>query len=247
MNILAIKAESEEYIKAAEELSEKLAIDMSNNESDYILLVGNDGLSLKSCKNKNQKPIRVDFKSQELSYRQKHGGRSKEQIAKAVGISQGVRPSIVDVTAGLGKDGFILASLGCKVTMLERTPIVHALLEDGLKRAEDITKNITLYQADSIKWLESCSYSPEVIYMDPMFPSRKKSAAIKKEMRIFHDIVGEDLDSTKLLKIALEKALYRVVVKRPKLSSPIGQIEPTISHEQKSCRFDIYVKKSLKK
>ena len=56
-------------------------------------------------------------------------------LAKAVGLKKGACPDVIDCTAGLGRDAFVLASLGCRVVMLERVTVVHALLNDGLAQA----------------------------------------------------------------------------------------------------------------
>lgn len=130
---------------------------------------------------------------------------------------------MVDATAGLGQDAFVLASLGCRVTLFERNPVIHALLADGLARAAmnvdcaAIVERMRLLEGSSIEWLaQSEIEAADVVYLDPMFPHRDKSALVKKEMQVFRTIVGDDEDSGQLLASALEHARYRVVVKRPR-------------------------------
>ena len=147
-------------------------------------------------------------------------------IAKAVGFKGDHCPRVLDVTAGLGGDAFVLASVGCEVALIERVPTVRELLRDALVRAEfqgqtdaelaEITARMKLLEFDSIQYLDSLGADalPEVIYVDPMFPERKKSAAVKKEMQVFHRIVGSDGDADQLFELALRKARNRVVVKR---------------------------------
>ncbi|MGL9773657.1 MAG: class I SAM-dependent methyltransferase [Sodalis sp. (in: enterobacteria)] len=55
-------------------------------------------------------------------------------VAKAVGIKGQGLPDVVDATAGLGRDAFVLACLGCRVQMFERHPVMAALLKNGLRR-----------------------------------------------------------------------------------------------------------------
>jgi 16S rRNA (guanine1516-N2)-methyltransferase len=206
--------------------------------------------SQKSADNKNS--ISIDFLSAQLNYRKQRGGGRKQLIAKAVGIKSGYRPKIIDATAGLGIDAFILASLGCEVTMLERSPIIGALLEDGLLRAKEQLESsnikLNLVIADAREFLTTLSPKqyPDVIYLDPMYPERRKSALNKKNMRMLRDIVGEDLDSWELLAVAIKVATKRVVVKRPRLAPaiapPKADIKPDIVYRGKSCRFDVYVK-----
>ena len=87
----------------------------------------------------SKKPLIVDFVSSSVNYRQNFGGGRKQDIAKAVGIKSGIRPNIIDATAGLGRDGFILASLGSHVTLIERSQIIHDLLADGMRRASNVS------------------------------------------------------------------------------------------------------------
>jgi 16S rRNA (guanine1516-N2)-methyltransferase len=198
--------------------------------------------------NHQQGDVFVDFVSGAMQYRVKHGGGFGQAVAKACGLSPRVLPSVLDMTAGLGRDGFVLASLGCEVTLVERQPIVHALLADGLRRASnsldagDIARRISLQKGDSS---ELTGRGFEVVYVDPMFPERKKSAAVKKEMAAFHQLVGADEDADLLLAKALEFATHRVVVKRPKGAPFLADRKPSQSLTGKSGRFDIYALRSM--
>lgn len=224
-------------------------------EDDLILLFGEHDVRLRSTA-KKQNDIIVDFCAGSAAHRRKFGGGKGQLIAKAVGLKAGVKPHIYDLTAGLGGDAFVLACLGCRVTMAERNPVVHALLSDGLARARefallhdgelnDILARLHLLDADSIQWLGSSGETPDVIYLDPMFPERKKSASVKKEMQVFHGLVGDDGDATALLDLALQKAVYRVVVKRPRVAPSLDQRLPSFKLDGKSSRYDIYALKSL--
>lgn len=174
-------------------------------------------------------------------------------IAKAVGIQAGIRPLVLDATAGLGRDAFVLAELGCTVMLIERQPVIAALLEDGLLRAKDdpevagIVGQMHLLCGNAIDLMKSWSAEPpQVIYLDPMFPHRDKSALVKKEMRLFRPLVGDDDDAPALLQAALALATHRVVVKRSRKAPAITGEPPGYVLEGKSSRFDIYPKKSLK-
>ncbi len=193
----------------------------------------------------------VDFAEGKARHRLKFGGGKGQDIAKAVGLHKLKNPHVVDATAGLGRESFVLASLGCTVTMLERSPIVHALLADGLQRAnatddpalQAIVQRMTLYQADASAWLTALSVEnyPDVIYLDPMFPERQKSALVQKEMRFFHEVVGDDPDSDGLLVCARMRAKQRVVVKRPRLAPCLADCVPAFVISGKAVRYDIYL------
>ena len=210
------------------------------------------GLSLLPVKRKQHGPIRCEFDSGANTHRRKFGGGNGQAIAKAVGVSGKFSPRVVDLTAGLGGDAFVLASLGCEMRLLERNPIVYSLLRDGLDRAivagaddselAQIMSRVSLIEQDSKSYLRHLAHEDygDIIYLDPMFPERKKSAKAKKEMQAFHGIVGADDDAAELLELALERTRFRVVVKRSASAEYLGGIAPTYSLEGKSTRFDIF-------
>jgi len=193
-------------------------------------------------------PMVINFVSGKLAYRRKYGHAGGEAISKAVGIKKGHRPNIVDATAGLGRDAFVLATMGCRVHMIERSQVIATLLEDGVRRAEQDEKigvlmkeKLSLACGDSRQELGQVPFEPEVIYLDPMFPPKEKSALVKKEMRILHEVVGRDEDADELLKVALTMATKRVVVKRPAYADHLAGVKPQTSIKTKNYRFDIYL------
>lgn len=221
--------------------------------TDFWLTVGSGGLSLLARGHGSAGPVRVDFTQGQAAHRRQFGGGSGQMIARVIGVQSGVRPRVLDATAGLGRDAFVLASLGCDVVLAERQPIVAALLEDGLARARldpstaPIVAHMRLMPGDACALFDGWQgVPPQVIYLDPMFPQREKSALVKKEMRFFHDIVGQDDDAPVLLDKALALASHRVVVKRPRHAPALGDRPPGYALEGKSSRFDVYPKKAFK-
>lgn len=194
----------------------------------------------------NYGPVYVDFLQGTLAHRRQYGGGRNQLIAKAVGVKPKETLSVLDVTAGLGRDAFVLALLGCRVVMCERSPIVYQLLADGLKRAKKeewfCALSLSLKKIDSQKFLSQLSgdEKPDVIYIDPMFPDRSKSALVKKEMRVLRAAVGDDEDAPNLLQQALGVVRKRVVVKRSKLAPSIAGRSPDLVYKGKSSRFDVY-------
>lgn len=191
--------------------------------------------------------IFVDFVAGTMAHRRKFGGGRGEAVAKAIGIKKDYLPDVVDATAGLGRDAFVLASIGCNVRMVERHHVVAALLEDGLKRAyadADIgswmQERMTLIHASSIQALSDITPAPDVVYLDPMYPHKTKSALVKKEMRVFQSLVGADEDADSLLQPAIALAKKRVVVKRPDYAEPLDNQAAHASVTTKNHRFDIY-------
>ena len=264
---IIITYSSSEFKQAAKSLSDLIGIpivspaQINNDPSsvvDYCLSFSDQGLAFISLSNSHG-AIRCDFVSGVHKHRRIHGGGNGQMIAKAVGVSGKFSPNVLDLTAGLGSDGFVLASLGCNLVMLERNPIVFQLLKNGLDRARNagledmdlatIIKRVTYFQKNSLDYLKTISVEnyPDVIYIDPMFPLRKKSARVKKEMQALHQIVGADEDASEILENALDKAIYRIVVKRPAHSEYLGMIKPSYSLEGKSTRYDIFAKQKIPK
>lgn len=222
-------------------------------EVPYLLFGDEHGLGLQATGKGAPGPVKVEFASGKAGYRLEHGGGTGQLVAKAVGLKKTRVPlHIVDATAGLGQDAFVLAGLGCRVTLLERSAVVHALLADGLARGRlnpavaQVIERMTLIHADSTGWLNAAAEEiADVIYLDPMFPHRDKSALVKKEMRVFRDLVGADDDASALLEAARARARYRVVVKRPRKAPAIAGVEPSARVEGKTSRYDIYPIRAL--
>lgn len=191
-------------------------------------------------------PISVDFLHGKTGFRAQRFAH--EMIVKAVAGRSRDPLTVVDATAGLGRDGFLLAAAGFSVTLMERHPAIAALLADGIARAcQDaemgpVCSRLTLRVGRAHDLLQSLPdpHRPDVIYLDPMFPERQKSALVKKEMRIFRDVVGEDEDAVALLDVALQVARKRVVVKRPRKADGIGPRKPGHQLVGTSSRFDVY-------
>lgn len=253
--ILPITAEQGVQRLLVESIAEEYGFTMIESEPepewDWLLVMTRRCLELRQLGKGAPGPIFVDFVTGKNAHRRQFGGGRNQPLAKAVGLKKGQVPSVLDATAGMGKDAFVLASLGCRVQLVERSPVIAALLEDGINRAlldtstEHIARLMNLVHQDSIEFLNSFSESqvaPDVIYMDPMYPHSKKSAQVKKDMHLFRLLVGEDLDAGGLLHNALKVANKRVVVKRPAKSGPLAETSPHASSSSPNTRYDIYLR-----
>lgn len=242
---IATAALGSAFEKKARTLATKLGLALTQPDDvsyTYLLLVS-ERLSLRPIGKQTPGPITVDFTSGATAHRRQYGGGRGQLIAKAVGLKKGECPRVLDATAGLGQDAFVLACLGCEVTMIERSGVVAALVEDALVCAkEDVdVARLTLVHADAIDYLKTQSGRDyDVVYLDPMYPTDNKTAASKKEMQILRDIVGDDEDVDRLLEVALSVAKKRVVVKRPRLAVTIKGPTPDLVLKGKSSRYDVY-------
>lgn len=219
-----------------------------DTEYPLLLTLTPERLELRRTGKGAEGPLFVDFRGGAVDYRRRQTTSRKEAIARAVGLKGGSSLGVLDLTAGLGRDSFILAGLGCTVQMVERSPVVAALLADGLTRAKKepslagIITRLSLIVDDSRNILDAWQGArPEVIYLDPMYPHRGKSALVKKEMRIIRLLAGDDQGSDQLLAAALKLAGRRVVVKRPRLAPPLSGPKANFAISGKNSRFDVYL------
>ncbi len=211
------------------------------------LVVTPERLELQSSERGGPGPLYVDFVGGAMGYARRRNRFGL--LFQAIGFRSG-RPTVLDATAGLGRDAFRLAYHGCRVVALERSPVLAALLTDGVARAlrdpdvqEQLADRLHVLQADARDYLRTLASTdaPDVVYLDPMFPPKKKSALVKVEMRTLRRLVGDDPDARELFDLARVVARQRVVVKRHRLAPPLAE-KPTASLCDKTTRYDVYVR-----
>jgi len=224
-------------------------------QANAVLIVsGQSLLSLQQTGRGAPGPVVVDFGSASMRHRSRSG--TSELLGKAVGRGKKSLLRILDATAGLGRDAFVLADLGCEVDLYEREPVVVELLRSGLDRAAGnddprlagVIQRMRLYPGDARKIAVPRLQGVDVIYLDPMFPARTKSAAVKKEMALFQVLLkssADPRDADALLLWALGQDTARVVVKRPAKAPPLAGMAPSHCISGKSVRYDVYVQRKL--
>lgn len=222
----------------AEHLATKLGF-IINNHAESCLFLNQSGLGLKI----------KDFAFQYPNFDPIFWNKRK-QDGKKQGLVQACKPypemKIIDATAGWGRDAALLASFGAQVLMLERHPVMNALLEDALLRSQNSlskTLPLTLIQNDAFSYLadlEPADY-PEIIYLDPMHPQRSKSALVKKDMQTLQLLVGPDKDVLELIHLACSRTKNKVVLKWPQKAQSL--IPANLSITGKTVRFDIFLKR----
>lgn len=211
------------------------------------LVLQQDGLYFFDPKKPKEK-LHIDFTAGKTGYRLSTIKQSAQPLLKAIGYKKDKEVNILDATAGLGGDGMLLACIGCKVTLIEQSPVIAALLADGLKRASEneelsniINQHIRLIYGNSITLIPELADEIDVVYLDPMFPERKKSALVKKEMRLTKLVTDQKDNAEELLMLARKHA-GRVVIKRP-IKAPIVASDYSMQIKGRSIRFDVYTKK----
>lgn len=213
---------------------------------DFLLVATSRRVELRDMCDRAAGPIHVDFVRGPTAFRG-DGASRRQPIARAVGIDRGFL-SVVDATAGLGRDAFLLACLGCEVLAIERSAVLGALVTDGLTRGLadggaslcEILRRITLVVDDGRRVLGGIGESrrPDVVYLDPMYPAARRRLP-KKEMQVCRRLVGSDEDASSLLAVARAVARRRVVVKRHPAAPPLVP-DVAMSYPGKQACFDVY-------
>lgn len=244
--------QSERAAALADELGLRYVSSTDGDADGYrfLLTVTDSRLELRELAARRARPLFVDFVSGPTGYRRHSGLTKRQAIARAVGIGKGIT-TVVDATAGLGRDSFLLACLGCEIIAVERSVVLAALLRDGLARAREVAtddsrlavvvERMTLVAGDACQMLRrlSADEAPDTVYLDPMYPVEVKSALPKRELRICRALVGEDADAGALFEIARGVARRRVVVKRPPHANPLAE-SPTQTYTGRRVRYDMY-------
>lgn len=249
--LTVIEFEEEDLKPKAEQLASDFGLkirDKGTEPPDAILLLTQQHLELHRVRNAPaSKPFRIDFTEETFQYRKLHGGA--RMLIKALGIKK-THPTIIDVTGGLARDSFLVASSGCPVIVYERNPVVAALLQNALSRAVqhpntmEAAQRLQLIFTDATAALKEMSESGkncDIIYIDPMFPQRSKSAKVKKDLQTLQFLIGQDPDTTELFEMAMSVATKRVVVKRPRKSPTLTNLKPSHTIEGSTIRFDVYL------
>lgn len=189
--------------------------------------------------------LRGDFSRMLLRMRQ--GRLQQELLVKASRIKGEPAPTAVDCTAGLGEDSLLLAAAGFTVTLFERDETIAALLADAIERAAadprlaDAVGRMRLVAGDSISGLAALPEPPDVVYLDPMFPARTKSAAVKKKFQLLHHLEQPCDEEEALVAAALSAHPRKVVIKRPAKGAPLAGMKPGYSIAGKAVRYDVLV------
>ena len=205
------------------------------------LRVAEEGLSLEG----DGMSLAADFSR--MVPRLRTGNLSRELVVRAA-RPRGAKGTLtaVDATAGMGEDSLLLAAAGFSVTLFERDPVMCALLADALARAADdsalaeAVSRMELRGEDSVAALPSLGFSPGVVLLDPMFPERRKSAAVKKKLQLIQRLERPCDDERGLMGAARAAGPRRIIVKRPAKGPWLAGEKPSYTIAGKAIRYDCY-------
>lgn len=233
-------------------------------EVPLVLIVDGARLALQRTGRNVPGAVEVDFGAASMRHRRRSG--ANELLGRAVGVGKIPDLRVLDATAGLGRDAFVLADHGCQVTLCERHPVIAQLLVAGHGAAlreddewlQGVAQRMCICAGDARDCLTS-GLAPDVIYLDPMFPPRGKTAAVGKEMALLQLLLQDDpsfadepagnvaRDNGLLLEWALSRGAARVVVKRPLKAVHLGGSTPSHCIRGKAVRYDVYVCRNLQR
>lgn len=234
---LVVVAEAEARRAVAAGLAQRLGLPLVESSAGHdglVLAYRASGLELREA-DSAAGAVRVSFES-------RHGS-SLLRRATLAGRREGGR--IIDATAGLGRDAFAMAEAGSRVVLIERSPVVSALLADGLERAgkdpalRDTAARMRLHVGEAAELLGRLAPA-DVVYLDPMYPQSGREGRKNKEMRMLRMLLGSDQDAGSLLGAARLAARRRVAVKRPSSAPPLAQQRPSGTLRGTTVRYDLY-------
>lgn len=216
----------------ASELAASVGLDLCADDGGLVLVGG--GMALRADFTRMLPRLRPDRLARELLVR----------AARVRGVEA---PVVVDATAGLGEDSLLLAAAGFSVRLYERDPVIAALLRDALERAADLpgladaVSRMELFEEDSIAAMRTLDTPPDVVLLDPMFPERTKSAAVKKKFQLLHRLERPCDDEFALLDAARAACPRKIVVKRPPKGPLLAGAKPSYQVIGKAVRYDVIV------
>ena len=183
----------------------------------------------------------------DMKHRLRPDALSCELLVKAARVKGVAAPTLVDATAGLGQDSLLLAAAGFTVTLFECNPVIAAMLADAVEQARrdsvlaKAASRMQVVAGDSVAGLRSLASAPDVVYLDPMFPGRTKSAAVKKKFQLLHKLEAPCDDEAALLDAALAARPRKVVIKRPLKGAYLAGVKPDYELRGKAVRYDCIV------
>lgn len=216
----------------ASEFAASVGLDLCADDGGLVLV--GDGMALRADFTRMLPRLRPDRLARELLVR----------AARVRGVEA---PVVVDATAGLGEDSLLLAAAGFSVRLYERDPVIAALLRDALERAADLpgladaVSRMELFEEDSIAAMRTLDTPPDVVLLDPMFPERTKSAAVKKKFQLLHRLEQPCDDEFALLDAARAACPRKIVVKRPPKGPLLAGAKPSYQVIGKAVRYDVIV------
>lgn len=252
---LLVAAAGEEYEAPARALADRLTVpykgivpevrksdrDGGQTTDEAVLLLGPKGLSL--CGGGNTARADLTKMIPRLSRRK----LATELLVRAAGVRNNKPMTAIDATAGFGEDSLLLAAAGMRVTLFEYDPVIAELLADALRRAAEdpvlapIVCRMELRRGDSVTGMAEVAPKPDVILLDPMFPERTKTAAVKKKFQLLHLLEAPCADEEALFAAAEAIRPRRLIVKRPVKGAYLAGRKPDYSIAGKAVRYDCFV------
>lgn len=212
----------------------------SSTTPGFYLAIDAHACTLINAQNPKER-LTVDFNSPAYQTRYGEPGARREPFLRAMGKTF---PNcfILDATAGLGKDAWSLAQHGARVLMVEQHPVLALMLSQACAHLQTHVA-LTLHFGDALTYCKTIGQTepPDIIYIDPMYPPKPKSALPQKDMQWLQQLVPPNQDDPALLEAAKDLARERVVIKRPQWAAAYAECAPDITYKHKHTRWDVYL------
>ncbi len=243
---IAVLADCDDDGVAARILAAEIGCEVATTVSGYDLVLErwNSRLQLRDLREPRSRPMYVDL-TVDLRRSRRFPLAKRGPLARAIGRRT---RTVVDATAGWGEDTRRLFMMGYTVTAVERSPAIAALFRDAVRRLEETLTDKsaavvpTLVASDARDYLMGLAEPPDCVYLDPMFPPKRKvSALARRNIRLLRELVGDDEDAQELFSVAAAVARRRVVVKRPDHAPPL-RTGAAASIPGKLVRYDVYLR-----
>ena len=194
-----------------------------------------EGVELINNNYKKPVSIMIDFFDKRMNNKIKQRLSGKKDIFHKLFPKK--NSTLLDCTAGYGRDGYILRSMGFNVTMIENSPIISLLLNDALKKLK--LSDFIMYHGNSYDYLSHSEKYYDYIYIDFMFNKLKKNSLSSKNDETLKLISFQENDKNNIIRLAIKKSNSRVVVKEPK-NSLSNILKPEYTIKTKLLNFNIY-------
>lgn len=229
--------------------AERYQLIESSDQAEFFIEHSSSGLEVLWSKDDASKPLKFhidvnQFVSQLKTYPAAKQGAFNQALGKK-------SKHIIDATGGWGGDTLLMCAQGYQVTIIERHPVMALLLKEAMNRLASTewacsheVKCPTVLEGNAIELITANELLADCIYLDPMFPTkRKKSAAVNKNIQFLQWLVGADLDADDLLQSALQSNCSRIAVKRPDYAQPLlaDSYKPNTQFSSKLVHYDVYL------
>ncbi|MCR4892176.1 MAG: class I SAM-dependent methyltransferase [Lachnospiraceae bacterium] len=91
---------------------------------------------------------------------------------------------------------------------------------------------------EPLRGIDNTEKRPDLIYLDPMFPARRKSGLIQKKLQLIQMLESPCVEEEALLNAAMALRPMKIIIKRPLKGENLAGKSPGYSIRGKTVRYD---------